>query len=152
MVASASRRGLAPCLPGHFSGSRRTRVEAMYYQCKGLHQTVKRKTSGENKKAEVLLTMKEAKDKKDWAIMTRTTKNKIRRERPNSGWICGVFTYEAQRPLWQKRWNVWNRVRVHHVPRVNGEGRSFGLSALLLPSAGWKELPQTLRTAEVLLR
>ena len=35
----------------------------MYYQYKDLHQAVKSKKSGENKKANVLWSMKEAKDK-----------------------------------------------------------------------------------------
>ena len=36
---------------------------------------------------------------------------------------------------------------MHHLQRVSGEVRSFGLSALPSPSAEWKELPRTLRRA-----
>ena len=48
-------------LPGHFPGSRRTRVgDRDIHQ--NMHQTVKSKKPGERKKAKVLCAMKEAKD------------------------------------------------------------------------------------------
>ena len=79
MGASAIRRGLARFLPGHFPGSRRTRVGSHVLHYKDLHQAVKSKKSGENKKAKVLWAMKD----KIVDYMTRTAKKKIRRE-PNS--------------------------------------------------------------------
>ena len=54
MEASASRRGLARLLPGHFQGVEGPEWEAMHHYCKDLHQAVKRKKSGENKEGEVL--------------------------------------------------------------------------------------------------
>ena len=69
MGASASRRGLARLLPGHFPR------EAMYYRHKDLHKAVKSKKSKKNKKAKVLWPCKKLKTEGQTAM---TEPQKIR--------------------------------------------------------------------------
>ena len=68
--------------------------------------------------------------------MTQITKNKFRRA-TESVKACGIFILIAQRPLWRKRWNVWNRVRVNLLQQVSGDLEVLVRMTLPLPSVGW---------------
>ena len=88
----------------------------MYYRYKDLHQAVKSKRSGENKKAKVLWALKEAKDGGvDFYDASHEKEIKTRDKVRLDLWAIHL---KNRRPPWQKPFKVLNKVRVNGEPEV----------------------------------
>ena len=111
--ASASRRGLARFLPGHFPRNRRVRMGSHVTSVQGFapgseKQEDKWKQNGK------IAAMKEAKDK--GTTKTNQARAQFRLD------LRAIHPEKAQRPPWKKRWKVLNNERGYRRLQVNGEG------------------------------
>ena len=79
---------------------------------------MKSKTSGGNKKTNVLWATKEATDR---GMNYYDTNHQKSDECPIQVEHVGHSPKKVQRPRWPLPWNFWNRVRVHLLQRVSGE-------------------------------
>ena len=59
------------------------------------------------------------------------------REGPHPLELVASSPKKPQRPLWRKRWNAWNRVRVKLLLPVSGDSEVLVRLSLPLPSVGW---------------
>ena len=130
--ASASRRGLARRVGSH--------VLPLQGNAPGGE---KARNLEKTKKAKVLWTMKEAKDKGVDFYHT----NHQKEIRTRAQFRLNLWAIHLKNPTAALAKALECLDQGESAPSATTVVRSFGLSALPLPSAGWKVLPQTLRTA-----
>ena len=86
------------------------------------------------KTAKVVWAIKEANERGE--VYYDPNHQKFRRE-TTSVKACVIFTLKAQRPLWRKRWNDWNRVRVNLLQHVRGDLEALVRMSWPVPSVRW---------------
>ena len=113
--ASAGRRGSA-------LGTEGQELEAIYHHCEDQHQAVKSKKLGRNRKADVLCSVKDAKDRRDEFYDPNHQETIQMREQIRST-LWDTHFKSPTAALAKARWSVWNSMRVNLLRQVSGDLR-----------------------------